>query len=113
MVRWDGFRYRIFHSGVETVITVLRSEVDALYQLMLTKELPDRSQYLFAPMPGLLVSLSAKPGQKVRVGDELAVVEAMKMENSIKAQRDAIISNVHVMEGQALEQDQTNYLLIV
>ena len=56
-------------------------------------------------MPGLLVSLSAMPGQKVRAGDELAVVEAMKMENSLKAERDAIISKVHAIEGQVLEQD--------
>ena len=56
-VRWDGFRYRISHAGVESVVTVLRSEVDALYQLMPAKELPDRSHYLLAPMPGLLVSL--------------------------------------------------------
>jgi propionyl-CoA carboxylase alpha chain len=104
-IRWDGFRYLIYHAGVESVVTVLRSEVDVLYQLMPAKELPDRSHYLFAPMPGLLVSLSAKPGQKVRAGDELAVVEAMKMENSLKAERDAIISKVHVAEGQVLEQD--------
>ena len=105
-VRSDGFRYRISHAGVESVVTVLRSEVDALYQLMPAKELPDHSHYLLAPMPGLLVSLSAKPGQKVRAGDELAVVEAMKMENSLKAERDAIISKVHAMEGQVLEQDE-------
>jgi propionyl-CoA carboxylase alpha chain len=105
-VRSDGFRYRISHAGVESVVTVLRSEVDALYQLMPVKELPDRSHYLLAPMSGLLLSLSAKPGQKVRAGDELAVVEAMKMENSLKAERDAIISKVHAMEGQVLEQDE-------
>ena len=51
------------------------------------------------------MALSVKPGQKVRAGDELAVVEAMKMENSLKAERDAIISKVHVAEGQVLEQD--------
>jgi propionyl-CoA carboxylase alpha chain len=105
-VRSDGFRYRISHAGVESVVTVLRSEVDALYQLMPAKELPDRSHYLLAPMSGLLLSLSAKPGQKVRAGDELAVVEAMKMENSLKAERDAIISKVHAIEGQVLEQDE-------
>ena len=104
-VRWDGFRYRISHGGIESVVTVLRSEVAALYQLMPVKELPDRSHYLLAPMSGLLVSLSAKPGQKVRAGDELAVVDAMKMENSLKAERDAVISKVHAMEGQVLEQD--------
>jgi propionyl-CoA carboxylase alpha chain len=104
-VRWDGFRYRISHAGIESVVTVLRSEVDALNQLMPVKELPNRSYHLVAPMPGLLVSLLVKPGQKVRAGDELAVVEAMKMENSLKAERDAIISKVHVIEGQVLEQD--------
>jgi propionyl-CoA carboxylase alpha chain len=104
-VRSDSFRYSITHDGVESVITVLRPEVDALYQLMPDKAAPDRSHYLVAPMPGLLVSLSAKSGQKVRAGDELAVVEAMKMENSLKADRGAIISKVYAIEGQILEQD--------
>jgi propionyl-CoA carboxylase alpha chain len=104
-VRWDGFRYRISHAGIESVVTVLRSEVDALNQLMPVKELPNRSHYLLAPMPGLLVSLLVTPGQKVRAGDELAVVEAMKMENSLKAEQDAIISKVHAIEGQVLELD--------
>ena len=104
-VRWDGFRSRISHAGIGSVVTVLRSEVDALNQLMPVKALPNQSHYLLAPMPGLLISLLVKPGQKVRAGDELAVVEAMKMENSLKAERDAIISKVHAIEGQVLEQN--------
>jgi propionyl-CoA carboxylase alpha chain len=104
-VRWDGFRYRISHAGVESIAVVLRADVDALYQRMPVKKLPDFSRFLLTPMPGLLVSLTVKPGQKVRAGDQLAVVEAMKMENSLKAERDAIISKVHAVEGQVLEQD--------
>jgi propionyl-CoA carboxylase alpha chain len=104
-VRQDGFRYRIFYAGIESVVTVLRSEVDALYQLMPGKVLPDHSHYLLTPMPGLLVSLSVQAGQKVRAGDELAVVEAMKMENLLKAERDASILKVHAIVGQVLERD--------
>ena len=65
---------------------------------------------LKAPMPGLVIAIEAKPGQKVRKGDGLIVFEAMKMENEIKAPFDATIKEIKVSEKQAVEKDQ---LLIV
>ena len=60
------------------------------------------SDYLFSPMPGLLVSLDVIPAQKIRKGDRLAVVEAMKMENILKAERDTQVSEIFVSQGQTL-----------
>jgi len=105
-VRRTSFRYQIFFAGVETEVTVLPSEVDALYGLMLTKEISYKSNFVLAPMAGLLVSLFVKLGQEVRSGDQLAVIEAMKMENSLRTTHDAIISKILVTKGQTVEKDQ-------
>ena len=58
-----------------------------LYALMPVKAAPDTSRFLLSPMPGLLVSLAVKEGQEVKAGEPLAVVEAMKMENVLRAQQ--------------------------
>jgi biotin carboxyl carrier protein len=60
---------------------------------------------LKAAMPGLVVDVRVKPGDKVKIGQALIVIEAMKMENVIKAQMDTTIKAVHVSEGQSVEKD--------
>ena len=57
-------------------------------------------------MPGLLVRLAVEEGQEVKSGEELAVVEAMKMENVLRAERDGIIATVHARPGASLAVDQ-------
>jgi propionyl-CoA carboxylase alpha chain len=57
-------------------------------------------------MPGLLVSVAVAAGQEVRAGEELAVVEAMKMENILRAERDGIVAAVHAKSGDSLAVDQ-------
>jgi len=57
-------------------------------------------------MPGLLVKLSIKVGQEVKEGEELAVVEAMKMENGLRALQDGIVSKVSAVQGDSLAVDQ-------
>jgi propionyl-CoA carboxylase alpha chain len=105
-IRRSSFRYQVFFAGTDSIVTVLPPEVDVLHQFMPTKQVAAKSNYVLAPMPGLLVSLLVKPDQIVRSGDQLAVIEAMKMENSLKVERDAIISEILVTEGQVLEKDQ-------
>ena len=105
-VRWDGFRYQIFHFGVYSTITVLREDIDTLYQTMPALRQIDHSDTLLSPMPGLIVSISVHPGQKVQPGDDLVVIEAMKMENALKVDKTALISKVHVEVGETVEQDQ-------
>jgi propionyl-CoA carboxylase alpha chain len=73
---------------------------------MLAKEPADTAQFLLSPMPGLLVSVAVTVGQEVKVGEELAVVEAMKMENVLRAERDGVIAAVHVQPGDSLAVDQ-------
>lgn len=83
------------------------SEVGAeLSRYMLKKAPPDLSRYLLSPMPGLLVRVAVQPGQKVKEGEELAVIEAMKMENVLRAVQDGVISSIEAEVGSSLVVDQ-------
>ena len=73
---------------------------------MLYKPPADMSKFLLSPMPGLLVKLSVAEGQEVKEGEELAVVEAMKMENSLRATQDGVIAKVAATEGSSLMVDE-------
>ncbi|HEC91355.1 MAG TPA: acetyl/propionyl/methylcrotonyl-CoA carboxylase subunit alpha, partial [Alphaproteobacteria bacterium] len=89
-----GAAYRLIHGGVAAEIMVLNPEAAALYALMPAVAPPDTSRYLLSPMPGLLVSLAAKVGREVKAGDELAGVEAMKMENVLCSERDGKVREI-------------------
>ena len=97
-----GFDYNIFFRGIDSALTILSPGTDELNLLMPDVQDELDSEYLLSPMPGLLVSLEVAPAQRVRIGDRLAVVEAMKMENTLKAERDTMVSEVFVSEGQTL-----------
>ena len=73
--------------------------------LMPIKEPPDTSKYLLCPMPGLVVSICVSEGDEVAAGDSLCVVEAMKMENVLKAERDAEVSKIVAKPGDSLNVD--------
>ena len=64
------------------------------------------SRFLLSPMPGLLVSLAVAEGQEVKAGQELAIVEAMKMENLLRAERDGKVAKLHAQPGDSLAVDQ-------
>jgi propionyl-CoA carboxylase alpha chain len=98
--------YRLSHGGSQADIKVLTPYAAELDALMPVKEPPDLSKYLLSPMPGLLVSVAVAAGQEVRAGEELAVVEAMKMENILRAERDGIVAAVHAKSGDSLAVDQ-------
>jgi propionyl-CoA carboxylase alpha chain len=72
---------------------------------MLKKAMPDTSKMLLCPMPGLVVSVNVAEGQDVKVGEPLAVVEAMKMENVLLAERDGRIKKINVKKGDSLALD--------
>jgi biotin carboxyl carrier protein len=59
-----------------------------------------------APIPGVVVAVLVKPGQSVKVGQELVTIEAMKMKNAIRATRDGVIAQVHVETGQTVPHSQ-------
>ena len=73
---------------------------------MIEKEPPDLSKFLLSPMPGLLVRLKIAAGDEIKAGEELAVVEAMKMENSLRATNDVVVAKVLAEEGESLVVDQ-------
>ncbi len=101
-----GAAYRLVHGGVAAEIMVLNSEAAALYALMPAVVTADTSRYLLSPMPGLLVSLAVKAGRDIKAGQELAVVEAMKMENVLRSERDGKVMKIHAAPGDSLVVDQ-------
>jgi propionyl-CoA carboxylase alpha chain len=77
-----------------------------LLALMPDKPPPDLSKFLLAPMPGLLTDVAVKVGQEVRAGENLVVIEAMKMQNLLKAENDAVVAEVLAKPGESLAVDQ-------
>lgn len=102
----DGIGYNLIHRGRLTRTKVLTPMAAELYRLMPKKVAADLSKFLIAPMPGLLVKLSGEEGQEVKAGDELAVIEAMKMENVLRAPMDGVISRTVACLGDSLSVDQ-------
>lgn len=102
----QGLRYFIEHRGGTTEAEVFTPQVADLYRLMPRQVNEDCSKVLLAPMPGLLVKLNVTSGQRVKAGQELAVIEAMKMENVLKATIDGIIGPIQCQCGDSLDVDQ-------
>ncbi len=105
-VERSGISYSLSHAGTETEVLVFGVHVAAFWKLMPAKKILDTSKFLLSPMPGLLVKVSVVEGQEVKAGEELAVIEAMKMENVLRAERDGIIASVKVKSGDSLAVDQ-------
>jgi propionyl-CoA carboxylase alpha chain len=93
------------YHGVEIAARVFTERETELSTLMPVKELPDTSKFLLCPMPGLVVSLNVSVGQEVAAGDPLCVVEAMKMENVLKAERGAKVAKILAKPGDSLNVD--------
>lgn len=96
---------RIDWQGISQVVRVLTPQLAELDRLMPVKPAPDTSRMLLCPMPGLVVSVSVTAGQEVKAGDTLAVVEAMKMENVLRAERDLVVKSVNAQVGDSLAVD--------
>jgi propionyl-CoA carboxylase alpha chain len=99
--------YCLSQGGREMLVAVRHPATAALADLMPLKPPADTSRRLLCPMPGLVVALLVAEGQSVMAGDVLAVVEAMKMENVLVAERDATISRLRVRKGDSLACDDT------
>ncbi len=102
----QGVAWRLTHAGASTLAVVLSRRAAALAAQMPEKAAADTSKFLLSPMPGLLVSLAVKEGQQVRAGEELAVVEAMKMQNVLRAEQDGTVKSLHAKPGESLAVDQ-------
>ena len=93
--------------GGRTVTALVRSPLgNRLAALMPVKVAPDTSKLLLCPMPGLVVSINVAEGQKVEPGETLAIVEAMKMENVLKAERNGTIKKINAAKGDSLAVDE-------
>ena len=97
--------YRLSHGGSQADVLVLTPRAAEMMRHMPLKEPPDMSGFLLSPMPGLLVSVAVKEGDEVRAGEELAVLEAMKMENTLYAERDGVVKKINFEPGASLAVD--------
>jgi len=97
--------YRLFHGGSQSDVMILTPRTAELMRYMPVKAPPDMSKFLLSPMPGLLVSLAVKEGDAVNSGEELAVLEAMKMENTLYAERDGVVARINYEPGANLAVD--------
>lgn len=104
-VRTNQFGYQLDWQGFSVLVKIFTPRIAELDKLMPIKSPPDLSKFLLCPMPGLVVSINVTEGQEVKVGETLAVVEAMKMENVLKAERDLVVSKINADKGDSLSVD--------
>ena len=97
--------WELTYRGAKHVAAVRTKRSAELAALMPEKVAPDTSKYLLCPMPGLVVSIAVEEGQEVKAGETLAVVEAMKMENVLSAERDGVVAKITAGPGDSLAVD--------
>ena len=97
--------YEIIHRGIRLPAYVFTEREAELAALMPVREAPDTSRMLLCPMPGLVVSIDVSEGQEIKAGERLCAVEAMKMENILRAERDAVVAKINAKPGDSLAVD--------
>ena len=97
--------YRLSHGGSQVDLIIVTPRAAELLKYMPEKKASDLSHFLLSPMPGLLVSVAVKEGDAVNAGQELAVLEAMKMENTLVAESDGVVARIHYQAGANLAVD--------
>ena len=98
--------YAVTTRGGTHTLRILQSRIADLASHMIEKEPPDLSKLLICPMPGLLVKLHVAEGDAVQPGQPLATVEAMKMENILRAEKEATVGKINAGEGDSLAVDE-------
>jgi propionyl-CoA carboxylase alpha chain len=101
-----GVRFRVIHGGVDVECLVLTPRAAELFRHVPERGDQGASRYLLSPMPGLLVRLAVSPGERVAEGQELAIVEAMKMENVLRADQERTVAALLSKPGDSLAADQ-------
>ncbi len=97
--------FKLTTRGASHIARVLPAHIAPLAEHMIEKIPPDLSKFLLSPMPGLLVALHVAQGDKVEAGQPLAVVEAMKMENILRATKSATVARIDAVVGDSLAVD--------
>ena len=98
-----GFQMR--YRGADIKVSVFTKRAAELAAIMPEKTPPDTSNLLLCPMPGLVISIAVNEGDEVQEGQSLATVEAMKMENILRAEKRAIVSKINAQAGDSLAVD--------
>ncbi|TXC71852.1 acetyl/propionyl/methylcrotonyl-CoA carboxylase subunit alpha [Sphingomonas ginsenosidivorax] len=98
--------FKLTTRGASHAVRVLPARAAPYARHMIEKIAPDLSKFLICPMPGLLVRLDVAAGDKVEAGQPLAVVEAMKMENILRAEKTGTVKSVEAKAGDSLAVDQ-------
>ncbi len=98
--------YVIRHRAATRRILVLSPRSAQLHDMLPPKKAADTSKLVISPMPGLVVSLDVEAGQSVRSGEQVAIIEAMKMQNIIRAERDGVVKAVLVASGASVAADE-------
>jgi propionyl-CoA carboxylase alpha chain len=96
---------RLTHQGVETAVYVYTEAEAASARLMPVVTATDTGKKLLCPMPGLVVSIAVSEGQEIKAGETLAVIEAMKMQNVLRAEQDGTVKKIHAAAGATLAVD--------
>jgi propionyl-CoA carboxylase alpha chain len=97
--------FRLAHQGFEVAVNVFTESEATAARLMPVATAADTGKKLLCPMPGLVVSIAVTEGQEVKSGETLAVVEAMKMQNVLRAERDGTVKKIHAAAGATLAVD--------
>ncbi|TPJ57992.1 acetyl/propionyl/methylcrotonyl-CoA carboxylase subunit alpha [Mesorhizobium sp. B2-7-1] len=105
-VSLDGSGLRLRWRGIDVTAFVRSPRVAELARLMPVKTPPDTSKMLLCPMPGIITSLAVQVGDTVEAGQTLATVEAMKMENVLRAERRAVVKAIAARAGASLAVDE-------
>ena len=96
----------ISHAGSKAELTVRRHRAQEMARRMPPKPQADTSKMVLSPMPGLIVRVAVAPGQDIKVGQELLVLEAMKMENVLRAETDGKVEKIEIAAGDTVSSDQ-------
>ncbi|MFZ0356247.1 MAG: acetyl/propionyl/methylcrotonyl-CoA carboxylase subunit alpha [Pseudolabrys sp.] len=97
--------FALTYRGIETKAFVYTEREAGYARLMPVKKLADTGKRVLCPMPGLVVSIAVKEGQEVKAGETVAVVEAMKMENVLRAEIDGTVKKINAKPGDSLAVD--------
>ena len=100
----EGFNIRYRASSLHVLVLTPRSA--ELHEKLPPKKAADTSKLVLSPMPGLVVSIDVIPGQEVKTGEQVAIVEAMKMQNIIRAERDGVVKAVGAKAGDSVSADE-------
>jgi propionyl-CoA carboxylase alpha chain len=102
----DNIRYNFYYKGNNVELLIFEEKQYKYKSHMPVQKKVDSSKLVMSPMPGAIVSVSVKQGDKVVDGQQLLIIEAMKMQNIIKAEVDAEIASVSVKAGDSVAVDQ-------